>query len=157
MARDVITLRPVPAAESCAQVGDSGYAEIAFLQCRRYITLLRLAIGPEPDGARLRVRRSDIDFDPYIDVVVEYDDQKPAAVDYANRCERDAPTRWREAEGPTVEGAQTPEEPIKGVWCGAEHLGPVHSLGGNGHRREADNDAVGTMQRGRNRAKEDES
>jgi hypothetical protein len=69
MARDVITLRPVPVAESGAKVGDTGYAEIAFLQCRRYIALLRLAIGPEPDGARLRVRRSDIDFDPYIDVV----------------------------------------------------------------------------------------
>ena len=100
MARDVITLRPVPAAESRAQVGDTGYAELAFLQCRRYIALLRLALGPEPDGARLRVRRSDTDFDPYIDVVVEYDDQDPAASDYAIRCERDAPTQWREASAP---------------------------------------------------------
>lgn len=113
MARDVITLRPVPAGEPCARVGDSGYAEIAFLQCRRYIALLRLAIGPEPDGARLRVRRSDTDFDPYIDVVVEYDDQNPAASDYALRCERDAPTRWRESLGPTVESAKTPEKPIR--------------------------------------------
>lgn len=96
MARDVITLRPVPAAEPCAQVGDSGYAEIAFLQCRRYIAFLRLAIGPEPDGARLRVRRSDTEFDPYIDVVIEYDTENPAASDYALRCERDAPARWRE-------------------------------------------------------------
>ena len=96
MARDVITLRSAPAAEPCAQVGDSGYAEIAFLQCRRYIALLRLAIGPEPAGARLRVRRPDTDFDPYIDVVVEYDDQNPAASDYALRCERAAPTRWAE-------------------------------------------------------------
>jgi len=108
MARDVITLRPAPAAEPCARVGDSGYAEIAFLQCRRYIALLRLAIGPEPDGARLRVRRSDTDFDPYIDVVVEYDDRNPAAAAYALRCERDAPTRWREALGPTVESVKTP-------------------------------------------------
>ena len=97
MARDVITLRPVPAGESCAHVGDSGYAEIAVVQCRRYMALLRLAIGPEPDGARLRVRRSDTDFDPYIDVVVEYDDQNAAASDYALRCERDAPARWPSA------------------------------------------------------------
>jgi len=96
MARDVITLRPVPVAELRARVGDSGYAEIAFLQCRRYLALLRLAIGPEPDGARLRVRRSDTDFDPYIDVVVEYDNTNPVASDYALRCERDAPPRWRE-------------------------------------------------------------
>jgi hypothetical protein len=110
MARNVITLRPVPAAESCAQVGDTGYAEIAFLQCRRYIALLRLVIGPGPDGARLRVRRSGTDFDPYIDVVVEYDDQNAVASDYALRCERDAPTRWREASRPTVERAKAPEE-----------------------------------------------
>jgi hypothetical protein len=109
MARNVITLRPVPAAESGAQVGDSGYAEIAFLQCRRYIALLRLAIGPEPDGARLRVRRADTDFDPYIDVAVEYDDQNAVASDYALRCERDAPTRWREASRAAAERTKAPE------------------------------------------------
>jgi hypothetical protein len=156
MARDAITLRPVPTAESGAQAGDSGYAEIAFLQCRRYIALLRLALGPEPDGARLRVRRSDIDFDPYIDVVVEFDDQNPAASDYARRCERDAPTRWREAEGPATESAQTPAAAIRGNRRGAE-WGPVHSMGGNGHRRSADNHAMGVVRRGGNRAKEDES
>src|SRR4029450_7713433 len=149
MARGVITLRPVPAAESCAKVGDSGYAEIAFLQCRRYIALLRLAIGPEPDGGRRRVRRSGIDFDPYIDVVVEYDDQNPVAFDYARRCERDPPTRGRKPRGPAAESPQTPEEPIRGDWRGAEHLGPIHSMGGNGHRRNADNGAVGMIRRGR--------
>ena len=41
----VITLRPGPAAESCARVGDSGYAEIAFSECERYIALLRRSIG----------------------------------------------------------------------------------------------------------------
>jgi len=110
MARDVITLRPAPAAEPCARVGDSGYTDIAFLQCRRYIALLRLAIGPEPDGARLRVRRSDTDFDPYIDVVIEYDDENPAASDYALRCERDAPTRWRQAGEPAWR-SRSPEAP----------------------------------------------
>jgi len=103
MARDVITLAPVPAAEGRAQVGDSGYAEIAFLQCRRYIVLLREAIGLEPDGARLRVRRSDNELDPYIDVVVEYDNHNAAASAYALRCERDAPIRWREMSKQTVE------------------------------------------------------
>jgi hypothetical protein len=37
MARDAILLGPGPAAESAAPVGDSGYAEIACLQGRRYI------------------------------------------------------------------------------------------------------------------------
>jgi hypothetical protein len=110
MSRDLITLRLVPAAEPCAQVGDSGYEEVAFLQCRRHIALLRLAIGLEPEGARLRVRWSETEFDPYIDVVIEYDDQNAAASAYALRCERDAPTRWREASGPTVEDAKTPDD-----------------------------------------------
>ena len=92
----VITLRPGPAAESCARVGDSGYAEIAFSECERYIALLRRSIGLEPDGARLRIRRTDSELDPSIDVVVEYDDRNAAASHYAIRCERDAPTRWRE-------------------------------------------------------------
>lgn len=99
MAQDVIPLGPGPAGEASARVGDSGYAELAVLQGRRYIALLRLAIGLEPEGARFRVRRSDIEFDPYIDVVIEYDDQNAAAAAYALRCERDAPARWRETSG----------------------------------------------------------
>ena len=55
MARDVIPLGPGPAAESSARVGDSGYAEIACLQGRRYIALLRLALGLEPDGESCRI------------------------------------------------------------------------------------------------------
>ena len=94
MAQDAIALGPTPAGESSVRPGDSGYAEIAFLQCRRYIALLRRAIGPEPEGARLRVRRSDEDIAPYLDVTVEYENDNPVARAYAMRCEREAPTRW---------------------------------------------------------------
>lgn len=94
MATDVIPLGTVPFHESSAQIGQTGYAEIAFWQCRRFIVLLRDVIGLEPQGARLRVRRSEQAFDPYIDVVVEYDDQNNVARAYAMRCERDAPQRW---------------------------------------------------------------
>ena len=94
MARDVIPLGPVPSGESSAQVGENGYAEIAFLQCKRYIALLRHTVGPEPEGAWLRIRRSGPDFDPYLDVVVEYDDKNSIARAYAIRCDREAPTRW---------------------------------------------------------------
>jgi hypothetical protein len=59
------------------------------------------------------VRRSDTEFDPYIDVVIEYDDQNATASAYALRCERDAPTRWREASGPTI--VTKPEAPIGGA------------------------------------------
>ena len=145
MARDVITLRPAPETEPHARVGDSGSANVGFLQCRRYIALLRLAIGPEPDGARLRVRRSDDDFDPYIDVVVEYDDQNPAASAYALRCEREAPTRWRETLGPTPESAtmpersRSPEAPdlssiVTGARAAGRETGPDAALVAHGER-----------------------
>jgi len=41
MAHDIIPLGPVPARESAAQVGKSGHAERAFLECRRYVALSR--------------------------------------------------------------------------------------------------------------------
>ena len=94
MAQNAIALGPVPVGESPVRVGDSGYVEIAFLQCRRYIELLRCAVGPEPEGARLRVRRSDEELHPYLDVTIEYDDENPVARAYAVRCDREAPTRW---------------------------------------------------------------
>ena len=94
MAQDIIPLGPVPVRESSAHIGESGYAERAFLECRRYMTLLRHVIGPEPEGARLRVRRSQQDFDPYIEVIVEYDAENHDARAYAIRCDREAPTTW---------------------------------------------------------------
>ena len=94
MAQDVIPLGPVPAGESPARVGESGYPEIAFLQCQRFIALVRHTVGPEPDGARLRIRRAERDADPYLEVVVEYDAGSSTARAYAIRCDREAPTRW---------------------------------------------------------------
>lgn len=94
MAQNSIPLGPTPAGESAVRPGDSGYTDIAFFECRRYIALLRRAIGPEPKGAQLRVRRSDEDIDPYLDVMVDYDDENPGARAYALRCDREAPTRW---------------------------------------------------------------
>lgn len=50
MAHDVIPLGAVPSGESSAEVGENGYAEVAFLQCTRYIELLRHTVGREPGG-----------------------------------------------------------------------------------------------------------
>lgn len=94
MAQGVIPLGAVPVRESSARVGESGYAERAVLECRRYMALLRQVIGPEPEGARLRIRRSGPDLGRYLEVVVEYDDANNVARAYAIRCDREAPTRW---------------------------------------------------------------
>jgi hypothetical protein len=102
MAQNAIPLGPVPARESSARAGESDYEARAFVECRRYIALLQGVIGPEPDGARLRVRRSEQDFDPYLDVVAEYDDGNVVARAYAIRCDREAPTRWEEGPFPKL-------------------------------------------------------
>src|SRR3989475_11015090 len=94
MASDLIALETVPAGEAPAIASEGDYAGRAFWQCRRFIDLLRRTVGAEPEGAKLRVRRSGPDFNPYVDVVVEFDDANEAARAYANRCVRAAPTRW---------------------------------------------------------------
>jgi hypothetical protein len=92
----LIALGTVPAGEAPASPSESDYTGRAFGQCRRFIALLRRTIGPEPDGARLRVRRSEQDLDPYLEVVIEYDGESIPAHAYAIRCDHDAPRRWDE-------------------------------------------------------------
>ena len=58
-----------------------------------------IRIVVEPAGAKLRTRRSGADFDPYLEVVVEFDDANDAARAYAIRCDREAPTRWDQTAG----------------------------------------------------------
>ena len=94
MAFDLIALGTVPSGEVPASGSEIDYVGRAFLQCRRFIALLRHTVGAEPEGAKLRIRRSGPDFNPYIEVVVEFDDANDAARAYANRCDREAPTRW---------------------------------------------------------------
>lgn len=84
----------MPAGEVPVSAGESNYPERAFWQCQRFIALLRRAISPEPAGARLKVRRSGEDFEPYLEVVVEYETENPPAHAYAIRCDREAPRRW---------------------------------------------------------------
>jgi hypothetical protein len=99
MAIDLIALGTVPSGEAAAAASEIDYAGRAFWQCRRFIDLLRHTVGAEPEGAKLRVRRSGADFNPYVEVVVEFDDTNDAARAYVDRCDREAPRRWgRSAE-----------------------------------------------------------
>lgn len=92
--RGELSIGPAPANEPCAQVGVPGYAGRARDECRRFIDLIRRAIGPEPPGARLRVKGFLHEFGTYYEVVVEYNSEDEAAVDYAYRVEREAPATW---------------------------------------------------------------
>lgn len=100
----LIALGTVPAGEAPASPSESDYAGRAFWQCRRFIALLRHAIGPEPAGARLRVRRSEQDLDPYLEVVIEYDNESTPAHAYAIRCDHDAPRQWDERPATVARG-----------------------------------------------------
>ena len=110
MALDIVALGTVPAGEAPAAASEIDYVGRAFWQCRRFIDLLRHTLGAEPEGAKLRVRRTGPDFDPYLEVVAEFDEANPAARAYANRCDREAPTRWDR----TAETASRPSPSSQG-------------------------------------------
>jgi hypothetical protein len=85
---------PSPSEEDCAQVGEPGYREKALEECARYIQLLRETIGPEPEGARLRIKWFEHDFGAYCEVVCYFNTDNEASVAYAQRCEDHAPATW---------------------------------------------------------------
>ena len=105
---DSLSIGPVPSEEECAQVGEDNYMERAQSECARFIALIRKAIGPEPGGARLKIQHCPHDFGTYLDVVCSFDTDNPAAVEYAYRCESDAPTMW--AENDLTEERSTDDE-----------------------------------------------
>ena len=97
--KDLSYLGPVPPEESCLQVGAHNYTEqAAEAECRRYIELIRKVVGKEPNGVKLRVKWSDHDLGRYAEVVCEFDDKYPEAVDYALRCESEGPLTWDDDE-----------------------------------------------------------
>lgn len=92
--RDYYTLGSAPCDEPCACVGEENYRERALEECERFIELLRATFGPEPYDARLSIKWSPHDFGEYCEVVCYFDTAIPESVDYARRCEDDAPATW---------------------------------------------------------------
>lgn len=112
MALDLTALGTVPAGEAPASGREIDYVGRAFLQCRRFIDLLRRSVGAEPEGAKLKVRRSGPDFAPYLEVVVEFDDANDASRAYAIRCDREAPTRWDQTARTVLTTAPSPQRTL---------------------------------------------
>jgi hypothetical protein len=92
--RDYLTIGSAPCDEDCAQVGQPNDIWQARKECQRFIQLIRKTLGPEPEGARLAVKSSPHEFGDYLEVVCHFDTDVPAAVDYASRCESNAPATW---------------------------------------------------------------
>lgn len=93
--KDYLNIGPAPCDEDCVQVSkDHDYGPAQRKECNRFIRAIRAVLGPEPDGARLAVKGFPHDFGTYYEVVCWYDGAVPEAVDYANRCETEAPATW---------------------------------------------------------------
>jgi hypothetical protein len=87
---------PVPANESCEQLGPNYDPKRARLECQTYIAQLRRQFGPEPDGASLRIKSESHDFGTYLEVVCKFDSSDETATAYALQCEGEAATEWDE-------------------------------------------------------------
>jgi len=92
--RDYIDIGPVPAEEDCEQLGPNYNAGKARRECQAYIEAIRRVCGPEPANAQLRIKGNDHDFGRYYEVVCYYESEDRASLDYALKCESDAPSRW---------------------------------------------------------------
>ncbi len=114
--KDYIDIGPAPCNEDCAQIGQLGFTECNIKECRRFIELIRSTLGPEPTGARLGIKAHDHEFGTYREVVCYYDDDKPEAVDYAFRCESEAPAKWNpEDDDRCIEGREAPWVKVHGM------------------------------------------
>lgn len=96
--KDYMYLGSAPSDEDCAQVGSANYEERAEEECKRYIDLIKQNLGPEPEGAKLIIKRNPHDFGTYLEVVCRYDDTNEKASKYAMDCEWKAPTNWVEED-----------------------------------------------------------
>ena len=92
--RHRIEIGPVPAEESCAQVGSDRYARVWRAECNAYRNQLRRVCGEEPDGASLIITSNSHDFGTYHDVAVSYDCDDREALAYALKVESEAPGEW---------------------------------------------------------------
>lgn len=98
MHENIIWIGAAPAYENCVQVGDPDYARNAKAECRAFIEAIRKVCGREPEGARLTIKGQEHDFvERYYEVAVIYDSSNEAAMEYAFKVGREAPTTWKEA------------------------------------------------------------
>ncbi len=103
--RDYLNIGSSPCAEKCVQVGEPNYAVESRKECNRFIELIRKCLGEEPDGATLAIKSFPHDFGTYHEVVCYYDDTNEVAIDYAFKCESEAPETL---DAKPYKGSKTP-------------------------------------------------
>ncbi|WP_186111486.1 hypothetical protein [Burkholderia gladioli] len=90
---------PTPASANAAQLGDDDYRQRSEAECKAWMAQLVRFMGEPPEGARLIILASQHDYGTYYEVAVRVEAEteaaaNPEAVDYAYRCEGEAPTEW---------------------------------------------------------------
>ena len=95
MAFDYIELGPVPAGESCVEVGTDKYLASSLHECKVYQRMLeRLCPIPQALPVAFVVRSHPHDFGPYREVSVRFLGGNQAAVDFAYHVDASAPDQW---------------------------------------------------------------
>ena len=96
--QDYLDIGASPPEEDCVQVNpnDPDYGRKQKIECEAYIQAIRKKLGNEPIGARLKVKGNPHDFGQYFEVICQYEDTEPEAIDYAFACESDGPATWEE-------------------------------------------------------------
>ena len=121
--RDRIEIGPTPAEEACAQVGSDRYSRVWRAECRAFINQLRRVIGEEPDGASLIITSNAHDFGTYHDVACSYEEDNEAAVQYALRCESEAPGEWDDEARAELTKAGV----CTAAGCNHDHIGCIEA------------------------------
>jgi hypothetical protein len=80
-----INIGSTPGGEDCEQVGPNYDPQKARFECQVFIRQLRRKFGPEPDGARLYIKRNEHDSGSYVDVECEYNEGQEDSREYAYR------------------------------------------------------------------------
>ena len=92
--RDFYEIGSVPNEEDCCQLGLDGYDEFGRKECDVYARQIQRKHGEPPSGCYLRVKGNQHDFGTYYEVVVNYDDDDRAGLDYALLLEGNSPATW---------------------------------------------------------------
>lgn len=92
--KDFLYIGASPPEENCVQIGNTNYEVEARAECNRYIDLIRKKFGPEPIGAKLKIKKEYHDAGPYLEVIVEYHDELADSVNYAYAVEANGPVNW---------------------------------------------------------------
>lgn len=88
---------PTPCYESCAQIGDTDYYDVAKSECRRYMTGLTL-LFPPPEGSYFKIQSNSHDFGNYFEVNYRFNPENNEHVNCARNIERNLPRTWDEMD-----------------------------------------------------------